>query len=63
MPDPEPPPDQLRLNLGKAPKASNPPDRSKVVTFVDAGTLAVRRDAIERVKARGIFEPPVSKKP
>lgn len=62
MPDPEPPAEQLRLNLGEKPKPAGTNESSKVVSFVDAGTLAVRREAIERVKARGIFQPPEFKK-
>jgi hypothetical protein len=62
VPDGEPPAEQLRLNLAENPKPANTSDRSTVVAFVDAGTLAVRRDAIERVKARGIFQAPEFKK-
>ena len=58
MPDPEPPAEQLRLNLSESAKPTVPQDSPKVVPFVDAGTLAVRREAIERVRARGIFQPP-----
>jgi hypothetical protein len=38
---------------------SNP--RSNVVSFVDAGTLDVRREAVMRVRASGIFAVPAAK--
>ncbi len=58
MPDPEPPAEQLGLNLEQTP----PPMQKSaaVISFVDAGTRAVRKEAIERVKSSGIFEPPDS---
>ena len=60
MPDPKSPAEeQLRLNLGEIEKSTNSKGAAgTVISFVDAGTLAVRRQAIERVKARGIFQPP-----
>jgi len=58
VPDPEPPAEQLRLNLGETQKPVSSNGVATVVSFVDAGTLAVRREAIERVKARGIFQAP-----
>jgi hypothetical protein len=58
VPDPEPPAEQLRLNLSETPKSASSKSAATVVSFVDAGTLAVRREAIERVKARGIFQAP-----
>jgi hypothetical protein len=58
VPDPEPPAagEQLRLKL----EQTSPPAEktATVVTFIDAGTRAVRRDAIERVKSSGIFHVP-----
>ena len=59
MPDEDPTPaEQLRFNLEQnRPAARN---TATVVTFIDAETRAVRKDAIKRVKTSGIFEPPVS---
>jgi hypothetical protein len=59
VPDDEPAPaEQLRLILEQNPPAVR--NTASVVTFVDAETRAVRKDAIERVKNSGIFEPPAS---
>ncbi|BCG72554.1 hypothetical protein MesoLj113a_37120 [Mesorhizobium sp. 113-1-2] len=41
--------------VGVSPSVAPP----NVVAFVDAGTLAIRRDAIKRVQASGIFPAPV----
>lgn len=62
MPDREPPavPKQLRLKLDQA--SPSVQKTATVVTFVDAGTREVRRDAIERVKNSGIFRVPNPKK-
>jgi hypothetical protein len=56
--DPEAPAEQLGLKLEQGP----PPVQKSaaVISFIDAGTRAVRKDAIERVKNSGIFEPPDS---
>lgn len=62
MPDPEPPANQLRLDLSDIERSSRTVETSTVRSFVDSLTLAVRREAIERVKARGIFEINDSKK-
>ncbi|WP_448950444.1 hypothetical protein [Labrys neptuniae] len=53
---------QLLLNLcvevvEKKEKVEDFPRRS-VVSFADASVLAIRRDAIERVQASGIFPSP-----
>jgi hypothetical protein len=53
--------EQLRLNLEQTPTAVQ--KTATVVPFVDAETRAVRRDAIERVRNSGIFEPPSSPPP
>jgi hypothetical protein len=53
--------EQLQLNLEQAPTAVQ--NTATVVPFVDAQTRAVRRDAIERVRNSGIFEPPNSLPP
>jgi hypothetical protein len=47
---------QLRLKLEQTP----PPAKTTatVITLIDAETRAVRKDAIERVKSRGIFSLP-----
>jgi len=57
VPDPELPAEQLRLKLDQT---SPPPaqNNANVIRFLDAGTRAVRRDAIERVKSSGIFNLP-----
>lgn len=50
---------QLTLDLvDKAASDLTTPLQPNVVAFVDAATLAVRREAIRRVQASGIFAPP-----
>jgi hypothetical protein len=56
--DDQTPAEQLRLKLEQNPPAVR--NAATVVAFVDAETRAVRRDAIDRVKSSGIFEPPAS---
>lgn len=58
-------PQQLSLNfdISVEPKpavSAGVVKNSSVVTFVDSATIAVRRQAIERVLVAGIFAPPKS---
>jgi hypothetical protein len=53
-------PDQLAFDLqvakkSPADKADIGVDRLAVVPFIDRATLAIRRDAIQRVQTSGIF--------
>jgi hypothetical protein len=58
MPDDDPAhAEQLRLNLHQPPPPVNKTSAT-VVTFVDAETRAIRKEAIERVRNGGIFVPP-----
>jgi hypothetical protein len=49
---------RVRGRLCQTMKPASSKGVATVVSFVDASTLAVRREAIERVKARGIFQAP-----
>lgn len=42
--------------------ATEAPRSRNVVSFTDANTLAVRREAIRRVKLSGIFTPPTGQR-
>jgi hypothetical protein len=56
---------QLDLDLSGVPPKKEPPKLSgTVVPFLDAATLAVRRDAVRRVATTGIFalDPRLQKK-
>jgi hypothetical protein len=57
MPDDDPArAEQLRLNLHQPPPTNE--ISATVVTFVDAETRAIRKEAIQRVRNGGIFVPP-----
>jgi hypothetical protein len=47
---------QLRLDLDEVTQSSAP--STVVINFIDAATRALRREALERIKNTGIFEPP-----
>jgi hypothetical protein len=48
--------EQFTLELQET--STSEPTRNTILVFIDAGTRAVRKEAIERVKKSGIFEPP-----
>jgi hypothetical protein len=54
-------PQQLTLDLSAARNESLGHSGACVQNFVDSGTLAIRRQALERVKAAKIFALPQSK--
>jgi hypothetical protein len=59
VPDDDPAPaEQLRFKLEQDPPTVR--NTATILTFIDAETRAVRKDAINRVKSSGIFEPPAS---
>lgn len=54
---------QLDLDLSGTSHRNEPPSHgssSRVAPFVDAATLQIRRDALRRVAANGIFHVPSS---
>ena len=55
-------PQQLRLDF-QSPKAvsANVVASPKIVSFVDSATRTIRQQAVERVKAAGIFKIPSSR--
>jgi hypothetical protein len=55
-------PQQLRLDL-QGPEAVSTRSEAapKIVTFIDSATRTIRQQAVQRVKAAGIFKVPQSR--